>query len=466
MEKLKTVLRMARQVFFVLLITLFLAEIAFRIYNYFRPSFVFYDSSYNRFRGKPNALDYDFHLNSRGFKDVEFKTQKAEDTYRILGLGDSFAFGIVPYQYAYLTLLEERLNASGEKTEVINMGIAGAGPRDYLALLVNEGLDLAPDMVLVSFFIGNDLAEETKERKLYTYSYAASFINYLITVNRGFEGWVPHPSHVYDDAAPTFSDQAFIALESERSEIYRKQSRQFESDLAAALSYLVQIKQQCDARGIALAVVLLPDEVQVNPSLQSRVLELKTFNSSADAFDFALPNRLLAKGLKEHGIPVLDLLDDFSRASRQSPLYRSNDTHWNIAGNNLAADTIAKNLFHLARGAAATEVSAGSAAPPAYEGFHDEADCRSIKGWAWDSRRPNEPVSVELYDGATLIETVTANLFRSDLLAAGKGNGAHAFEYEVPAQLKDGKEHAIRAQIAGTRSALSGTPKPVLCQPD
>src|ERR1041384_3891860 len=148
MGKLKTVLRGLRQTFIILLITFVLAEVAFRVYNYVHPSFIFYDSSYNRFRGKPHAPDFDFHLNSKGFKDVEFNLKKDEGTYRVVGLGDSFAFGIVPYEYNYLTLLEANLNQSGKKTEVINMGIAGVGPKDYLALLVNEGLELKPDLVL------------------------------------------------------------------------------------------------------------------------------------------------------------------------------------------------------------------------------------------------------------------------------------------------------------------------------
>ena len=59
MGKLKTVLRGLRQTFIILLITFVLAEVAFRVYNYVHPSFIFYDSSYNRFRGKPHAPDFD-----------------------------------------------------------------------------------------------------------------------------------------------------------------------------------------------------------------------------------------------------------------------------------------------------------------------------------------------------------------------------------------------------------------------
>lgn len=463
MGKLKTVLRGLRQTFIILLITLVLAEIAFRVYNHIHPSFIFYDSSYNRFRGKPNAPDFDFHLNSKGFKDVEFNVKKDDGTYRVVGLGDSFAFGIVPYQHDYLTVLEESLNQHGKKTEIINMGIAGTGPKDYLDLFVNEGLELQPDMVLVSFFIGNDFMEEIEDRPLYTYSYVATFISYMFTVNKGYAGQVLHADMDYDDTAPTFTDATFVRIESERSEIYRKQNKPFENDLAKAMNYLTQIKQLCDERHIALAVILIPDEVQINRTLQARVLQVKAFNSSAADFDFALPNRMLAERLKAQNIQFIDLLDEFARAASKTTLYKPLDTHWNIAGNRLAAEMIERDLFHLQSPANGANPNTASAAPSTYEGFHDDTDCSAIRGWVWDTLRPNDPVKVELYEGDTLIAAVIANRVRKDLLEAHKGNGAHAFEYAVPAQLKDGKPHMIGVRIAGTQTVLTNSPKQILC---
>ena len=60
------------------------------------PPYIFYENSYSRFRGKPLADDYDFRLNSMGFKDLEPKKEKESNVYRILALGDSFVFEVVP----------------------------------------------------------------------------------------------------------------------------------------------------------------------------------------------------------------------------------------------------------------------------------------------------------------------------------------------------------------------------------
>ena len=89
-------LKLLLNIAIIYLITLSLAEIALRLCHRIYPSYIFYENSYNRFRGKPLADDYDFRLNSRGFKDVERKKEKEPNVYRILGLGDSFAFGVIP----------------------------------------------------------------------------------------------------------------------------------------------------------------------------------------------------------------------------------------------------------------------------------------------------------------------------------------------------------------------------------
>ena len=99
-----------------------------------------------------------------------------------------------------------------------------------------------------------------------------------------------------------------------------------------------------------------------------------------------------------------------------------------------------------------------------YEGFQDDINCYNLIGWAWDAQRPNEPIKVDIYDGNTLLATVTADSFRQDLLDARKGNGSHAFNYTLPAQLRDGKPHTIRTKIAGTDMDLAFTSKTINCK--
>ena len=145
MSRAQTALLVLRQAAIIAAIIFILTELALRAYNAIDPLPVFYDSSYNRFRGKPFSPDYDFHLNSHGFKDVEFSTQKAEGTFRILGIGNSFAFGVVPYNYNYLTLLKKSLNQDGKKIEVINMGNSEPPRRRFFVAVRPRGPGAEPE---------------------------------------------------------------------------------------------------------------------------------------------------------------------------------------------------------------------------------------------------------------------------------------------------------------------------------
>ncbi len=340
MPMLRAVLRASQDVLVIILVAVALGELSLRLYNYVDPLPIFYSDSYNRFRGKPFAPDWSFHLNSRGFKDVEFSTNKAAGTSRILGIGDSFAFGVVPYEYNYLTLVEQDLNQSGRHVELINMGIPGIGPREYLSLLAREGLALEPDRILLSFFVGNDF--DGPRRSFVSYSYVASLISYVLASWRKFEGQIFHGDATYEDDEPKFTNEAYLEIELKRSAIFLRDNRAFEDQFVLALSYLLEMKRLCDGKNIGLTIVLIPDEVQVNNSLQARVVEQS--GSGSASFDFALPNRLLRATFEELKIDYLDLTAEFSAGSRNKRLYRPNDSHWNIAGKALAARLISKHV--------------------------------------------------------------------------------------------------------------------------
>ena len=113
----------------------------------------------------------------------------------------------------------------------------------------------------------------------------------------------------------------------------------------------------------------------------------------------------------------------------------------------------------------ASEPGAGGnkSGPPVYEGYLDSADCNAIVAWGWDMNRPNEPIKFDIYDGNILIATVTADEFRQDLLAAGKGNGEHNMVFIIPPKLKDGKKHIITIKYARTEIEVTGGRREITC---
>jgi hypothetical protein len=110
---------------------------------------------------------------------------------------------------------------------------------------------------------------------------------------------------------------------------------------------------------------------------------------------------------------------------------------------------------------------AEGAARVAYDGYHDIANCNSIAGWAWDANRPDYPVSVNIYDGDMLLQTIPADRLRDDLARMGMGAGKHGFRYspseQVMKRIRDGRPHSIRVTIAGSEFALRNTPKSINC---
>jgi hypothetical protein len=334
-----TATRILRQFIVIAAITFILAEVSFRAYNAFDPLPIFFSKSYNRWRGKPFSSYYDFQLNSHGFKDVEFNVKKEAGTYRILGIGDSFAFGVVPYKANYLTLIGQELKRRGRKVELINMGIVNLGPIDYLSVLVHEGLQLEPDMVLLSFFIGNDF--ESPSHAWWSYSYAATAVKSLIELRTSFEGQVFGGSK-YEDDAKTFTDEKYLQIERARSTIFLKSNKHFDTDFVDTWTYIDQMKRICDTHGIRLVTVIIPDEVQINGRLKEEVLA--SFGLDEGIFDFARPNKMLHAELDKDKIGYIDLLTPFVEASPKSPLYKPNDTHWNIEGNLMASKIIEEHL--------------------------------------------------------------------------------------------------------------------------
>lgn len=100
---------------------------------------------------------------------------------------------------------------------------------------------------------------------------------------------------------------------------------------------------------------------------------------------------------------------------------------------------------------------------PNYVGFLDQADCDLIKGWAADRNRLNTSINVSVYDGSTLIATVTANQLRSDVGAFLGDNGLHGFSIPTPSSLKNGASHTVSVKFESGNTNLGNSPRSITC---
>jgi|GEM_PF-1119125 len=100
---------------------------------------------------------------------------------------------------------------------------------------------------------------------------------------------------------------------------------------------------------------------------------------------------------------------------------------------------------------------------PSFFGRHDGEGCNAIEGWAWDGNEPNGTVTVDIYDGTTLIGSTAATLYRQDL-ADVLGSPYHGFIFHTPASLRDGQPHTVTVKFGGTNTNLPlDTPRTFSC---
>jgi hypothetical protein len=93
----------------------------------------------------------------------------------------------------------------------------------------------------------------------------------------------------------------------------------------------------------AYVMVIHPDQFQVENQLFDDVLD--RFSLSAVDFDQRLLQELLLQQCEQGGSQCLDLLPAFKEAGSEGGLYLIRNTHYNKAGNQLAADEITRYLL-------------------------------------------------------------------------------------------------------------------------
>jgi hypothetical protein len=100
--------------------------------------------------------------NAHGWRDDETSFEKPPGVRRVVCVGDSFTFGVaVDYGERFTEFLEDEL----EDVEAINLGANAFGTDQELLVLEREGFRYDPDVVVLTAFLGNDLADILYDRK-------------------------------------------------------------------------------------------------------------------------------------------------------------------------------------------------------------------------------------------------------------------------------------------------------------
>jgi hypothetical protein len=315
----------------------------------------------------------DFHREISSYWPVPVNRQKPDTTFRILGLSDSY--GRIGEDGNYHYRLEKILGQKGGRVDLVNFSLYEYDPPDELDLLKRFGPGYDYDLVLHGFFAGNDFSSP-KGAIVKIMGLSARHVP-------GVRSWLPHNlvsltwlyrSLVYwrdrrgrkrEQAAGagegSFSHREFLNIERRRLETCRRGNER-SGAWALTASTIDKIRSEARKNGARYALVLHPDQIQVEDALFSEIVS--TFNLDTDLYDLDLPQAFLRRTCADAGIPCLDLLPYLREQGRGGGLYMKRDTHYNAAGNNLAAEKIAAFLIEAGLvPAAPVRPAAGSPAP-------------------------------------------------------------------------------------------------------
>lgn len=319
----------------------------------------------------PGAMINGFVINSRGFATPDHAYDKPPGTKRIVLLGDSYAVGAVSYNNTFIRVLDRHLNENNARVpyEVINLGIACIGPKVERKILEIEGVKYKPDLVMLSFFVGNDFlddAEYVRQNTTFTMNrsramprilYNSKFITFMknyieystkshdvisITKPDGQVLGVYTGENLRNETTPSFSEEDYLYMTGNLAEIMTYSGGAYDY-FGSVFQDIYQMKKISDSMGAKFMVVIFPAEFQVNKDILRK--SIAKADRQVDDYDVSLPQRNLRNVFEEHAIEYVDLLEHWMDDPNATLYYLPQDSHLNSTGNAAAERIIYQKIL-------------------------------------------------------------------------------------------------------------------------
>jgi hypothetical protein len=306
-----------------------------------------------RLRAHEGEYDTAIRINSLGYRQAEFTAKKGAQM-RLVAIGDSFTFGHgVESEEAWPHVLERELAAPASRpVEVINAGVNARWVDEYYLELKLRTLALDPDVVIVGFFIGNDIDAEDAHIHVWRQVDARGRpLRIDIPDQVVQDGFVVHREPELRWRFPVLrnSHAAQLLFGAWRgiSELWSPRqpgeaamyepvyTADTEQIVARVQDLLVAMAELCRLHGARFLVVMIPTRQQVNPELRR----------GPSWRDWEKPQRVVAAFFAQSGISFIDLLPVLRAASAEAPVYFRFDAHWTARGHGVAARAIAEHLW-------------------------------------------------------------------------------------------------------------------------
>ena len=327
-------------------------------------------------------------ISAQGLRDREHAVQKPAATYRIAVLGDSYSEAMqVDVERTFWALLPKKLQAcgfaGGRQVETINFGVSGFGTAHELLTLRERVWPYSPDMVLLAFFPGNDVRNNSqalegergrayfslKDGKLYLDTAFRDDPEFKQTERLFAQRAALQGSRVYQllrraragDIARHFHNAPIAAALASGSnagnkltepgldeQVFREPTDEKWREAWDITDHLVvAASEETRAHGARFLLTVLSTPGTVYPNAQMRA----RYAESLGVKSLFYPEERLQRVGEQNGIDVLALAPAMQRAADEKHVFlhgfantRPGFGHWNEAGHALAAELIAAEL--------------------------------------------------------------------------------------------------------------------------
>ena len=371
---------------------LLLLEVGLRILGISSPRFFTWDYDLG-FALRPNAEgwwrmegeDY-IRINSDGLRDRAHAREKPPQTLRIAILGDSFSAAMqVPLEQTFWSILERELKEcpviDQQNVEVINFGVDKYGTTQELLTLQHTVWSYSPDIVILAFFTGNDIRDNSPALSNDPRPYFFIDENEELALDNSFRDLSVPP--LGRKLAVRFGywglyHSRVLQMVNEHGRFFRPRLRELfgsenpppdrvegeEPNIANSIyqepkdavwteawqiteALIVLMREEVEQKGANFLVVTLSIGIQVHPDPAVRQHFRKAFGLQTLFY----PD-LRIKALEEReGVAVLNLAQPFQiYAERKNVFLHGFENsgfgggHWNAAGHQLAGQMIASRL--------------------------------------------------------------------------------------------------------------------------
>lgn len=282
----------------------------------------------HKFRSGSDEFDYEITYNSMGFRDVEHSFNKPDNTFRILGIGDSFTLGFgAKFEESYLFRLEKKLNAISDNkknVEIIKAGIGRYYPELERIFLEHYGVKYEPDLIIVGF-VPNDINDTFMGMETIT----VQADGYLLTREANEIGRIGSLLYINSHLMRLILDKYIKSkidskYEFEWGEIYKPndlyelQWKQIENEFEKIVSIADSINSQ----------VLFLHIPHMNPFFQDK------------DWDLSYPGKRLSAWSEQKDINFVDSYPILYKESQNKTLYWPIDGHCNSEGYKIISDIL------------------------------------------------------------------------------------------------------------------------------